>query len=63
MMNREIEIQKITEYFDELLWEFEKLSKTELTFEQKIERIGEKLNLPVDFLSDWFNRNVGQVVA
>jgi hypothetical protein len=63
MMNREIEIKKITEYFDELLWEFEKLSKTELTFEQKTERIAEKLNLPSDFIINWFNRNVGQVIA
>lgn len=62
-MNRENEIQKITEYFDELLWEFEKLSKTELNYEQKLNRIGEKLNLPSEFLSDWFNRNVGQVIA
>ena len=62
-MNRENEIKKIAEYFDELLWEFEKLSKTELNYEQKLNRIGEKLNLPSEFLSDWFNRNVGQVIA
>lgn len=62
-MNRKNEIKKIVEYIDDLIWEFEKLSKTQLTYEQKIERIGEKLNLPVDFLSNWFNRNVGQVIA
>lgn len=62
-MNRKEEIEKITNYIDEFVWELEKLSKTELTHEQKIERIGEKLTLPSDFFWDWFNANVGQVIA
>ena len=62
-MNRANEIQKITEYLDEVFWELEKLSKTELSYEQKKERIGEKLTLPPDFFLNWFNRNVGEVIA
>lgn len=62
-MNRVNEIQKITEYLDEVFWELEKLSKTELSHEQKMERIGEKLTLPSDFFFNWFGDNVGEVIA
>jgi hypothetical protein len=50
----EVDKQKFIDYIHEFAWEFGRLWNTELTPEQKIERIKERIKSPDEFVEDNF---------
>lgn len=44
--------EKRKQYFEEYEWEYNRLKETELTHEEKVKRIGEKIILPAEFIDN-----------
>ena len=55
-MTIEQEKEKLANYIHEFAFEWGKLWNTELTHEQKLERIAEKLKLPEELVEEMFER-------
>lgn len=54
LLTPELRKQMFVDYVHEFAWEFGRLWNTELSHEQKMERIGEKFKLPDEFISEFF---------